>query len=132
VTLLLDTHAFLWAAMDPQRLSGTVKATLREPGSDARVSCVSFWEISLKLAVGKLELTGTTPEALPDVARQMGFEVVPLAEREAASFHLLPRELHRDPFDRMLAWQAICHGWTLVSRDPELRGYSEHGLRLLW
>jgi PIN domain nuclease of toxin-antitoxin system len=132
MTLLLDTHAFLWAAMEPGLLSGKARQSLIDPANEVVVSSVSFWEVSLKFSVGKLDLAGVPPEGLPDSARQMGFTVIPLSENEAASFHRLPRDLHRDPFDRMLAWQAICRGWTLVSKDASLQAYSRHGLRLLW
>jgi len=132
MTLLLDTHAFLWAALEPRCLSRGARRSLTDQANEVMVSSVTFWEISLKLAIGKLALTGVQPEELPDSARRMGFQTTPLAESEAASFHRLPRELHRDPFDRMLAWQAICHGWTLVSKVATLGVYRKHGLRLLW
>ena len=132
MTLLLDTHAFLWAAMEPDRLSNEARQSMTAPANEVLVSSVSFWEISLKFALGKLELNGILPEGLPDSARQMGFAIIPLSEYEAAAYHRLPRELHRDPFDRMLAWQAICHGWTLVSGDTRLQVYQKHGLCLLW
>ena len=132
MTLLLDTHAFLWAALEPSRLSAAARQSVTSPADEVLVSTVTFWEISLKFGIGKLDLEGVLPEGLPDSARQMGFAVTPLSEYEAASFHRLPRELHRDPFGRMLAWQAVCHGWTLVSRDTSLRVYQQHGLLLLW
>jgi PIN domain nuclease of toxin-antitoxin system len=132
MTLLLDTHAFIWAALEPSSLSAAARQSIIGPANEVMVSSVSFWEISLKYSIGKLDLKGVLPEGLPDSARQMGFTVTPLSELEAAAFHRLPRELHRDPFARMLAWQAICHGWVLVSRDASLQVYREHGLRLLW
>jgi PIN domain nuclease of toxin-antitoxin system len=132
MTVLLDTHAFLWAALEPGRLSVAARTSVTDPANEVMVSSISFWEISLKFALGKLQLNGVLPEDLPDGARQMGFAVTLLSEHEAASFHRLPRDLHRDPFDRMLAWQAICHGWTLLSRDSSLQVYQKHGLRQLW
>jgi len=53
------------------------------------VSVVTFWEISLKYTLGKLELTGIEPEELPDFADQMNLEILPLTAVEAASFHNL-------------------------------------------
>ena len=132
MTLLLDTQALLWAALEPSHLSAAARQSVVAPTNEIMVSSVSFWEISLKFAIGKLELKGVLPEGLPDSARQMGFAITPLSEDEAASFHRLPRDAHRDPFDRMLVWQAVCHGWTLVSRDVSLDVYQEHGLRRLW
>jgi PIN domain nuclease of toxin-antitoxin system len=50
---------------------------------------------------------------LPDVALKMGRELLDLSHREAATFDLLPRLGHKDPFDRMLVRQAIGQGVTI-------------------
>ena len=64
---LLDTHTFLWAAMDPEKLSRRARVTILDAANDIHVSVVTFWEVSLKFALGKIALQGTTPEDLPDV-----------------------------------------------------------------
>ena len=129
---LLDTHTFLWAAMDPEKLSHCVRAIILDAANDIQVSVVTFWEVSLKFALGKIALQGTTPQALPDVAIQMGFTLLALAPQDAATFHQLPRFQHKDPFDRLLVWQSICQHLTLLSKDPDLRQYQPHGLHVLW
>lgn len=131
--LLLDTHALLWSIIEPDRLSPEARAAIADPGSQVVVSAVSFWEISIKTALGKLRLDGVMPEQLVDVAQQQGFELLPLDPRLAASFSRLPADpQHRDPFDRMLVWQAISLGYTLVSRDRKISASQIHGLRTLW
>ena len=129
---LLDTHTFLWAAMSPEQLSRHACATILDAANDIHVSAVTFWEVSLKFALGKIELQGTTPEELPDAARQMGFTLLTLAPQDAATFYQLPRFQHKDPFDRMLVWQSICQHLTLLSKDSDLRQYQPHGLHVLW
>ena len=129
---LLDTHTFLWAAMRPEQLSRHARATILDAANDIYVSVVTFWEVSLKFTLGKIALQGTTPEELPAAARQMGFTLLALAPQDAATFYQLPRFQHKDPFDRMLVWQAICQNLTLLSKDPDLRQYQPHGLRVLW
>ena len=129
---LLDTHTFLWVAMRPEQLSRHARATILDAANDVHVSVVTFWEVSLKFALGKIELQGTTPEELPKVAIQMGFTLLALAPQDAATFYQLPRFQHKDPFDRMLVWQSICQHLTLLSKDPDLRQYQAHGLRVLW
>jgi len=129
---LLDTHTFLWAAFEPKRLSRTAHQAIVDPQNDVSVSVVSFWEISLKFALGKLELKGVSPDELPDTASRMGFDLLELHAEDAASFHRLPRGNHKDPFDRMLAYQAIRRHQTLVSTDPDLAQYVPNGLNLLW
>ena len=130
--LLLDTHVFLWSLLDTAKLSATAGAALVSPENEVIVSAVNFWEISLKFALRRLDLQGILPAQLPAEASLAGYTLVPLEGKTAASFHQLPLGLHRDPFDRMLAWQAIRAGWTLVSRDRWMDSYVEHGLQLLW
>jgi PIN domain nuclease of toxin-antitoxin system len=96
------------------------------------VSVVTFWEISLKFALGKIVLHGTTPQELPDAAIHMGFTLLALAPQDAATFHHLPRLQHKDPFDRLLVWQSIRQHLTLLSKDTDLRQYQPHGLQVLW
>jgi PIN domain nuclease of toxin-antitoxin system len=129
---LLDTHTFLWAAMSPEKLSHEARAIILDVTNDIRVSVVTFWEVSLKFALGKIELRGVTPAELPEAATQMGFVLLTLAPQDAATFHQLPRLQHKDPFDRMLVWQAIRQHLTLLSKDSELGQYQAHGLRVLW
>jgi PIN domain nuclease of toxin-antitoxin system len=129
---LLDTHTLLWAAMRPAQLSHNARAAILDTANDVYVSVVTFWEVSLKFALGKIELQGTTPEELPDAAMHMGFTLLALAPHDAATFHQLPRVQHKAPFDRMLVWQSICQNLTLLSKDPALRQYQAHGLRVLW
>ena len=130
--LLLDTHALLWSIIEPDMLSAAAHTAIADPSSQVLISAVSFWEISLKYGLGKLTLENVLPDELPRVAMKSGFELLPLSEEEAASFHRLPREANCDPFDRMLAWQAICGGMTLITRDGKLNAYGKTGLKRVW
>ena len=131
--LLLDTHALLWSIIAPDQLSATARQAIADPDAQVAVSAISFWEISIKTALGKLQLSGATPEKLVDTAQQQGFDLLPLDPRLAASFCRFPVDpLHRDPFDRMLAWQAMALGYTLVRRDRKLSANPPSGLRTLW
>jgi PIN domain nuclease of toxin-antitoxin system len=132
MNLLLDTHGFLWALFAPEKLSRRAFRAIASPDNDVAVSVATFWEISLKYALGKLELTGVEPEELPDFADQMNLETVPISAGEAASFHKLPRLLHKDPFDRIIIWQAIQRKMTLISKDRDFSGYRRFGLKTLW
>jgi PIN domain nuclease of toxin-antitoxin system len=129
---LLDTHAFLWAAFIPRKLSVRAHKALIDPENEVFVSVVSFWEISLKFSLGKIEMAGVAPEDLPDVARRMGCELLELDSEDAASFHKLSRAAHKDPFDRMLVYQAIRRHKRLISCDAALAVYAPQGLELLW
>jgi PIN domain nuclease of toxin-antitoxin system len=129
---LLDSHSFLWAVFDPERLSDSARDAIVRPDNEVYVSVIIFWEISLKYGLGKLLLPKTDPEDLPAVAEQMGLNTLDLNPLEAAGFHRLPRTAHKDPFDRLLIWQAIQRRLTLISKDRALDAYREYGLRTLW
>ena len=132
MNLLLDTHVFLWSLFTPDKLSKRVIREVKSPSNDVAVSVVTFWEISLKYALGKLELIGVKPEELPRFADQMDLEILQIAAAEASSFHRLPRISHKDPFDRVIIWQAIQRKMTLISKDRDFKSYRDFGLRTLW
>ena len=132
MNLLLDTHVFLWSLFSPGKLSKAVIREIKTPDNDVAVSVVTFWEISLKYALGKLELTGVDPEELPDFAAQMNLDILPVTAAEASTFHKLPRLSHKDPFDRIIIWQAIQRTMILVSKDRDFKTYSKFGLRTFW
>ena len=75
---LLDTHAFLWAAFLPSKLSAKARNEIRSAENQVCISSVSFWEISLKYTLGKIELSNCTPADMPDIATQMGLEIIQL------------------------------------------------------
>lgn len=132
MNLLLDTHVFLWCIFNPDKLSKEVIREVKSSKNDVAVSVVTFWEISLKFALGKLELSGVKPDDLPDFADQMNLETVPITAAEASSFHRLPRLSHKDPFDRIIIWQAIQRKMILVSKDRDFKAYHQLGLRTFW
>jgi len=130
--LLLDSHAFLWALMEPEKLSKKVRTAVSSPANEVSVSAVTFWELSLKHSLGKLILEGVSPEELFVVAQEAGFNLLSLDPKQASEYHRLPKLAHKDPFDRMLVWQAIASGSTMISKDPSMRAYTNQGLRLMW
>lgn len=129
---LLDSHAFLWCALRPAGLSARVRELLGRSETRCAVSAVSFWELSLKHALGKLELTGVAPSDFPRLAQQLHFDVLPLEGATAATFHQLPGSGHRDPFDRLLVWQALRARLILISKDAALDAYGKSGLQRFW
>ena len=128
---LLDTHYMLWALTDTKKLSKKIKDEITHPENRIVISAISFWEVSLKTSIGKLELVGFSPEDLPDACMQMGFDIAPLCSIESSSYHKLRATYHRDPFDRMLIWLAICNDYILISADNHVKKYTSEGLRIL-
>ena len=129
---LLDTHAFLWSLFEPKRLSRAVAEAILSQENDIAVSVVSFWEISLKYSIGKLTLDKVTPDEIPSYAEQMDINVLVINSSEAASFHKLPRLKHKDPFDRLIIWQAIQRKTVLITKDGTFKDYHAFGLKTYW
>lgn len=129
---LLDTHALLWTLFDDDKLSQKAATAIKNSDNGIFASVVSYWEVSLKYAIGKLELEGVTPDELSGHAKATGIETLSISEKTAATFFKLPRTLHQDPFDRLIIWQAINEDMLLISKDENMPEYRDHGLKLLW
>jgi len=130
---LLDTSALIWAMIEPDRLSKAARNIIEDDSSVMHVSAVSLFEMSIKISIGKLSLTGISIEDLPGLLYKRGVEIIVLDPFEAVSLRALPvKENHHDPFDRMLVCQAIKRNLTLISPDDKLPQYREYGLSLIW
>jgi PIN domain nuclease of toxin-antitoxin system len=126
--LLLDTHAFLWWVGDSDELSRRARRAIADPGNECWLSLASCWEMSIKLSLGKLRLPAPIESFIPDQMsenrfRPMGIEFRHVTRVSGLRFH------HRDPFDRLLAAQALEEGLALVTRDPIFRRY---GVKRIW
>ena len=115
--LLLDTHVVLWQLSGARRLGDHARDVV-ERASELAFSVVSFAEIGVKAAIGKLEVPG-------DVQAHVlaaGLRVLGLSPEHGLAVAQLPSH-HRDPFDRLLVVQAQHEGFTLVTADDRLRAY---------
>ena len=119
--ILLDTHVLIWWD-EGARLRAEATRAIRD-ADQVYVSAVSGWEIAIKTALGRLRPRRTVADAVAE----SGFEELPMCLRHAEALGRLAPH-HRDPFDRMLAAQALAEGLTLVSRDPAFQPY---GVRLI-
>lgn len=129
---LIDTHVLIWALFEPQKLSPGAVEIFENIQNTVYVSVVSFWEISLKYGLGKILLQNVLPDELPHYAEESGFEILELDPETVASFYRLPCTPHKDPFDRLLAWQCISEKITLISKDTQMGAYKEFRLKCLW
>lgn len=126
--LLLDTCTFLWLIEGGARLSREARSLFAAAEHEVYLSAVSAWEIAQKNALGKLPLPNSADLFIVTQRKLRGVEALPLNEEAALQVAKLPR-LHRDPFDRMLICQAIVHGLTILTPDPQI---SKYPVRTAW
>lgn len=116
--LLLDTHIFLWALSEPNRLSQKQVIAMEDPTNTVYVSSISITEIAIKASLGKLELVFDPLDA----AEKSGFEMLDFSAKDALILKDLPFH-HRDPFDRMLITQAISRKLIIATQDSIIDRY---------
>jgi PIN domain nuclease of toxin-antitoxin system len=112
---LLDTHTLIWFINGDAELSQTARAAIEKENIINFVSIASFWEMAIKISLGKLELK--TP--FNQIARQIaenGFEILPITFEDTLTLSMLPFH-HRDPFDRIIIAQRFNNGLNVISRD---------------
>jgi PIN domain nuclease of toxin-antitoxin system len=129
---LIDTHILLWSLFDPNKLSKKVRDIVEHEDNEVLVSTVSFWEISLKYRLKKLELKKYAPEDLVTTVKEININILDLDVNDASTYYKLPINNHKDAFDRMLIWQAIQKNLTLLSKDNAFKNYQDLGLDLIW
>ncbi len=126
--LLLDTHAVTWWLLDDPRLSRRAGAAIAAPESVVFVSAASAWEIATKVRLGKMpEMSAILHRYELDIAEER-FRVLAIEQRHSLRAGSLAGP-HGDPFDRMLAAQALSLDLTVVTRDAELAAF---GCEVLW
>jgi PIN domain nuclease of toxin-antitoxin system len=119
--MILDTCALLWLASGDKQLS---RAALKEINSAAAVyvSAISGFEISLKTAGGRLELSHPVETWFEQVAEHHGLTILPLGLDACIAAAKLPA-IHDDPFDRFIIAAAKLHDLTVVTRDEQFEKY---------
>jgi len=124
---LLDTHTYLWFRSSPKELPEAVLDLLTNSSFEVHISIVTPWELAIKTGIGKLNVT----ELLIDLESRetaAGFSFVSISTAQAIRSGLLPLH-HRDPFDRLLAAQALDLRVPIVSRD---RVFDLYGVQRIW
>lgn len=119
--LLLDTHAFLWLMLGDPRVPAETRDLVLE-SDEVYVSAATAWEIRTKHRLGKLPEAGAYVLQLGAAAAQAGFRTMPVTFEDgerAGAFTVS----HKDPFDRMLAAQALNRALPLVSNDAALDAF---------
>lgn len=125
--LLVDTHAFLWFVAGDQQLSPRARHAVEDEDNQWWLSAASVWEMSIKAGLGRLTLPTSVEDYIGEKVKQ-GLRVLSIDWPHAAGTERLPFH-HRDPFDRLIAAQALTDGLSLVTKDDVFRDY---GVTVVW
>ena len=126
--LLLDSNVLLWSIFDRKRLSSKVRKLIDDDAHEIFVSVASVWELSIKVAKGKLGMPGGSIRYVMEQIERTGATVLPLADRYILRVERLPHH-HGDPFDRMIVAQALEEGCAILSSDAALAAYDA---KVIW
>jgi PIN domain nuclease of toxin-antitoxin system len=126
--VLLDTHTFLWFILDDPQLSASARTLLENPANDVEISPASYWEIAIKIGLGKYALPQPYQTFMEHQMATNNFRILPIELRHTALLTTMIRH-HKDPFDRLLVAQALVESIPLVSADTKLDPY---GVTRLW
>ncbi len=120
--ILLDTHVLIWiATLDKLSEAGT--DAFYSPNNELYFSIASYWEMSIKIGLGKLSLEERWIEAVDDTLSHNGIQWLPIAQSHCQQITALPTH-HHDPFDRMLIAQALVEEMTLMTADARIQQYA--------
>ena len=121
MTLLVDTHAFLWFMAGDRRLTGRARRAIDSAGQAWCLSAASVWEMAIKSSLGRLTLPAPVELYVAEKV-QDGLRVLAIEWAHAAAVERLPFH-HHDPFDRVIVAQARMEGLKVVTKDPIFRKY---------
>jgi PIN domain nuclease of toxin-antitoxin system len=126
--LLIDSHAIVWWMTDDPRLSPTARRGLGSPQHERFLSLASLWELSLKVAAGRLQGIGATIDNLRQACAKQSIQILPITYEHIVRVESLPPH-HADPFDRLLVAQALEESLTILTAD---RALSRYPAPVLW
>lgn len=122
---LLDTHALLWFLENNPALSARAKSLIEATEHDILVSVVSFFEVSIKLKIGKLILPDPLEEVIRRTVRNQ-MRILPLDPLHTVAYGQIPLlPDHRDPFDRLLIATAFHEKIPIITTDANFKRYSD-------
>ncbi len=126
--VLLDTHSLYWFISDDPQLSLKARTAISDPNNDVLFSPASYWEMAIKISLGKWQLNRPYEEFLDVALNQYGFVVLPIHPAHTARLIGLPFH-HKDPFDRLLVAQSLAEQIPVVSSDDQFDAY---GVTRIW
>lgn len=121
MSLLVDTQLLLWTVGQSARVPAAARELIAASSTEPMFSTASLWEIAIKAGLGRDDFR-VDPARLRSGLLRHGWSELAVLGAHAVAVATLP-PLHRDPFDRLLAAQALSEGLTLMTTDRRLKAY---------
>jgi len=128
MNLLLDTHAFIWWATEPEKLSPQARAHCEDSDNNLLLSVASVWEMQIKLQLGKLKLNDPLRTFVEYQQQADDLRILPITIEHVYALDTLPVH-HKDPFDRIIIAQANVEELFVVTKDEI---FSSYPVKLIW
>ncbi|MBC7881718.1 MAG: type II toxin-antitoxin system VapC family toxin [Anaerolineae bacterium] len=125
---LLDSHVLLWYTLGEAQLSGTASRLILDAANEILISPASYWEIAIKVSIGKLALHQPYEDFVDACLNRYGFTILPITPKHTNALTTMLFH-HKDPFDRLLVAQALVEEIPIVSIDVILDKY---GIKRIW
>jgi len=125
VKVLLDTHSLFWFIEASSQLSEPARRVISEPTHTILVSPASYWEMAIRISLGKWQLNRPYDDFLDVAFNSYGFKTIPIQQRHTSRLIDLPFH-HKYPFDRLIISQALVDQVPIVSADTKLDAYGVH------
>lgn len=125
---LIDTHTLLWYTLNESPLSRTANQLIINSNNEILISPVSYWEIAIKISIGKLILHQPYKDSIDVCLNQYQFNILAITPEHTDVVITLPF-YHKDPFNRLLVAQAIVEKIPIISVDTVL---DQYGIQRLW
>jgi PIN domain nuclease of toxin-antitoxin system len=128
--ILLDTHALIWLARDPSKLSKPAVNAIRSAGEDGglAISAMTLWELAWLATHARLSFTGTVDDFIERITSRTSIR--PITPRTAVLASQLPESYSRDPADRLIGATALAEGIARVTSDRVIRKYKP--IKSIW
>ncbi len=128
MNIIVDSQAIIWFAENNPWLTQTARKAMEDDSNLCFVSMASFWEMSIKMNLGKLNIKGLSLEGFMKEVEENDFVTLDISKNhilQSGTLHLH----HRDPFDRLIIAQALVEKWQIISSDEIFDAY---GVQRIW
>lgn len=128
--ILLDTHALIWLAFEPAKLSKAAREAIREStrAGGLGISAITLWEAAWLVTHRRVDFTGTADAFLEEISSRTA--VFPITKQVALLANQLPATYSRNPSDRLIGATAMSEGIALVTKDRTIRSCEQ--IKTIW